>query len=204
MSDKKEAPVTKLILEMGPLILFFIVNLRGDKLMAAFPALAVFEEPIFLATAFFMLAMTISLIASKIILKSLPVMPMISGVLVLVFGGLTLFLQDDLFIKMKPTIVNILFGSALLIGLAYGKSLLKYVFEAGFSLSDKGWAILSLRWGLFFLFLAGLNEVVWRTFSTDIWVAFKVWGTFPITIIFALLQLPLLKTYGLDDDQTAE
>lgn len=200
-NDKQESPVAKMLLEMGPLIIFFAVNLKGEWLMERFQSLAFFEEPIFIATAFFMVAMTISLIASKIILKSLPIMPLISGVLVLVFGGLTLVLQDDLFIKMKPTIVNVMFGGALLIALAYGKPLLKYVFEAGFALTDDGWKLLSLRWGLFFLFLAVLNEVVWRFFSTDFWVAFKVWGVFPITVAFALCQLPVLKSHGLDDDE---
>ncbi len=96
--------------------------------------------------------------------------------MVLVFGGLTLWLQDDLFIKMKPTIVNSLFGMALLGGLAFGKPLLPYVLDSVFQLTQEGWRQLTLRWGLFFFLLAAINEVVWRMFSTDFWVAFKVWG----------------------------
>ena len=113
-------------------------------------------------------------------------MPLVSGVVVFVFGGLTLWLQDDIFIKMKPTIVNTLFGGVLLGGLLFGKSLLGYVFDSAFSLDAEGWRKLTLRWGLFFLFLAVLNEIVWRSFSTDFWVAFKVWGIMPITLLFTL------------------
>ncbi|MGO4842037.1 septation protein A, partial [Rhizobiaceae sp. 2RAB30] len=111
-----------------------------------------------------------------ILTRSLPIMPLVSGIVVFVFGALTLWLQDDVFIKMKPTIVNTLFGGVLLGGLLFGKSLLGYVFDSAFRLDAEGWRKLTLRWGLFFLFLAVVNEIVWRMFSTDAWVAFKVWG----------------------------
>ena len=114
----------------------------------------------------------------------------------MVFGTLTLWLQDEVFIKMKPTIVNGLFAAVLLGGLAFGKPLLGYVFDQAFKLDNEGWRKLTLRWGLFFVFLAVLNEVVWRLFSTDFWVAFKVWGTMPITIAFMLAQFPLLKRHA--------
>ncbi len=117
----------------------------------------------------------------------------------MIFGALTLYLQDDVFIKMKPTIVNALFGVTLLGGLAFGKSLLGYVFDEAFHLDAEGWRKLTFRWGLFFLFLAVLNEVVWRSFSTDFWVAFKVWATIPITILFTVSQMPLVIRHSLDD-----
>jgi intracellular septation protein len=122
-------------------------------------------------------------------------MPFISGLVVLVFGSLSIYLQDETFIKMKPTIINALFGVALLGGLMFGKSLLGYVFNAAFQLDEEGWRKLTVRWGIFFLFLAVLNEVVWRNFSDDFWVAFKVWGTMPITILFTLSQMPLIMKH---------
>jgi intracellular septation protein len=149
-----------------------------------FPALAELGGPIFIATGLFMAATAISLTVSWVLTRTLPIMPLVSGVVVFVFGALTLWLQDDTFIKMKPTIVNTLFGVVLLGGLFFGKSLLGYVFDSPSSSTPKGWRKLTLRWGLFFLFLAVVNEVVWRNFSTDTWVAFKVWGIMPITIVF--------------------
>ena len=127
-------------------------------------------------------------------------MPLVSGIVVLVFGALTLYLHDEIFIKMKPTIVNTLFGAVLLGGLAFGKSLLGYVFDSAFRLDAEGWRKLTLRWGLFFFFLAALNEVVWRNFSTDFWVAFKVWATMPITLLFTIGQLPLIMRHSLDNE----
>jgi intracellular septation protein len=123
-------------------------------------------------------------------------MPLVTGVVVLVFGGLTLYFQDATFIKMKPTIVNILFGGVLLGGLAFGQSLLKYVFGEVYHLKPAGWLALTWRWGVFFLVLAALNEVVWRNFSDDFWVAFKVWGIMPLTVVFSMLQVPLLTKYA--------
>jgi intracellular septation protein len=117
---------------------------------------------------------------------------LITGVVVLVFGGLTLWLQDDTFIKMKPTITNLLFGSVLLGGLLFGQSLLKYVFGDVYKLKPEGWLILTMRWGIFFFALAIINEILWRNFSTDVWVAFKVWGIMPLTVIFSMFQLPVL------------
>jgi intracellular septation protein len=132
--------------------------------------------------------------------RHLAIMPLITGIVVLVMGGLTLWLQDDTFIKVKPTIVNTFFGAVLLIGLAFGRSLLAYVFDAAFALDAEGWRKLTLRWGLFFFVLAALNEIVWRTQSTDFWVAFKVWGIMPITMIFAMAQLPLMQRHMIEPD----
>ncbi len=183
----------KLVLELGPLILFFFVNAKTD---------------IFTATAVFMVAMIISLTLSWIILKKVAVMPLVAGAVVLIFGGLTLYLQDDTFIKMKPTIVNILFGGILLGGLFFGHSLLKHVFGDVYKLKEGGWSILTLRWGIFFIFLAIVNEIVWRGSAvyfadpkeaTDFWVMFKVWGIMPITIVFSMFQMPLLTKYAAEE-----
>ena len=179
--DEVRPQIIKLVLELGPLVVFFIVNGRAD---------------IFVATAWFMGAMAVSLLASWLILRKIAVMPLVTGVVVLVFGGLTLWLQDDTFIKMKPTITNLLFSSVLLGGLLFGQSLLKYVFGDVYKLLPRGWFLLTLRWGLFFLVLAVANEVLWRNFSTDVWVAFKVWGIMPLTIVFSVLQLPTLTKYA--------
>ena len=146
-----------------------------------------------------MVATAIALLVSYALTKTLPIMPLVSGAVVLVFGTLTLYLQNDMFIKMKPTIINTLFGVALLGGLYFGKSLLGYVFGAAFRLDAEGWRKLTLRWGLFFLFLAVLNEVVWRVFSTDFWVAFKVWGTMPITLLFTFSQMSLIMKHTVEE-----
>ncbi|MFN8829329.1 MAG: septation protein A [Labrys sp. (in: a-proteobacteria)] len=199
-------PLLKLVLEMGPLAVFFLANSRPQlfvpALSAIFPA-HLFdgkEGGIFTATAVFMIATLTALAVNYALVRRLPIMPLVSGVVVVVFGGLTLFLHDDLFIKLKPTIVNTLFGSILLGGLYFGRSLLTYVLDAVFDLTPEGWRILTLRWGLFFFFLAILNEVVWRNFSTDFWVSFKVFGVMPITFIFAAAQVPLLTRHDAKAD----
>lgn len=198
-ADKPEInPVFKMALELGPLIVFFFANSRGAWLAEKFPALADLGGPIFIATALFMAATAISLTVSWIFTRTIPIMPLITGVVVFIFGALTLWLQDETFIKMKPTIVNTLFGSVLLIGLAFGKSFLRYAFEAAFKLDDIGWRKLTLRWGIFFFCLAIINEIVWRNFSTDFWVAFKVWGIMPITFVFMMFQMRVLTQHALE------
>lgn len=179
----------KLALELGPLLVFFFVNARLD---------------IFAATAWFMGAMVLSLALSWLLLKKIAVMPLVTGAVVLVFGTLTLLFQDETFIKMKPTITNSLFAIVLLGGLAFGHSLLKYVFGEIYRLKPEGWRKLTLNWGLFFIFLAVANEVVWRLFDTDTWVAFKVWGIMPITVVFSMLQVPLLTRYAVDPKAPVE
>jgi intracellular septation protein len=178
----------KIALELGPLVVFFVMNARAD---------------IFVATAWFMGAMVLSLVLSWLLLRRVAVMPLVTAGVVLVMGGLTLWLQDDTFIKIKPTITNVLFGTVLLGGLLLGHSLLKYVFGDVYKLKPEGWMRLTLRWGLFFFVLALLNEVVWRFFDTDVWVAFKVWGIMPLTIVFSMLQLPLLTRYAPDPEPAA-
>jgi intracellular septation protein len=195
-ADRKPInPILKLALELGPLGVFFFANARGAWLAERFPVLGNLGGPLFIATALFIAATLIALTVSLILTRRLPIMPFVTGIVVLIFGGLTLWLQDETFIKMKPTIVNVLFGGVLLGGLAFRKSLLGYVFDSVFRLTDEGWQKLTLRWGLFFLVLAVLNEIVWRTVSTDMWVNFKVFGIMPITFVFTLFQLPLINRY---------
>ncbi|HTM78870.1 MAG TPA: septation protein A [Devosia sp.] len=196
--DEMRAPLTKLVLELGPLVVFFIANAKGADVLAANGTLNGWfgGQAIILATAVFMAAMAVSLLLSWLLLKKIAVMPLVTGIVVMVFGGLTLWLQDDTFIKIKPTITNLLFAGVLLGGLLFKQSLLKYVFGDVYKLQPRGWFLLTLRWGLFFLALAVLNEILWRNFSTDVWVAFKVWGVMPLTIIFSVLQLPTLTKYA--------
>jgi intracellular septation protein len=202
LSDPKRKeinPLLKFALELGPLLVFFFANARGEWLVEKIPSLGLLGGPIFIATGLFMVATAIALAVSWLLTRTLPILPLVSGIVVLVFGALTLWLQDDVFIKMKPTIVNTLFGAVLLGGLVFGKSLLGYVFDSAFSLDAEGWRKLTFRWGLFFLFLALVNEIVWRSFSTDAWVAFKVWGIMPITLVFTFSQMPLIMRHSLDE-----
>jgi intracellular septation protein len=180
-----QSQLLKLAVEVGPLVVFFIVNARAG---------------IFWGTGVFMVATIASLIASRFMFGRIPVMPLISGACVVVFGGLTLWLQNDHFIKIKPTIVNALFAVALFGGLLAGHSLLKVVFGEVFRLNEDGWRKLTLRWACFFTFLAVLNEVVWRTVSTDTWVSFKVFAIMPLTMIFALSQIGLLRAHEMPAD----
>jgi intracellular septation protein len=131
-------------------------------------------------------------------------MPFVTAIVVVVFGGLTLWLHNETFIKLKPTIIYVLFGGTLIGGLFFGKSFLGYIFDSVFRLTDEGWRKLTIRWGLFFFGLAILNEVVWRSVSTDTWVSFKVFAIVPLTFVFALAQVPLVNRYSLDEDKPAE
>ena len=180
-----QSQLLKLAVEIGPLVVFFIVNARAG---------------IFWGTGVFMVTTIVALIASRFMFGRIPVMPLISGACVVVFGGLTIWLQDDHFIKIKPTIVNALFAVALFGGLLAGHSLLKVVFGEVFRLNEDGWRKLTLRWACFFTFLAVLNEVVWRTVSTDTWVSFKVFAIMPLTMVFALSQIGLLKAHEIPAD----
>jgi intracellular septation protein len=181
--DSGSQQLLKFIVELGPLVVFFLVNARAG---------------IFWGTGCFVVATVISLIASRILFKHVAVMPLVSGAVVLIFGGLTLYLQDDLFIKLKPTIVNSIFASVLFGGLLFGKSLLKYLFGDVFALTEEGWKKLTFRWACFFVFLAILNEFAWRLLSTDQWVSFKVFAIMPITMVFAISQVGLLQRHQLD------
>ncbi|WP_417519950.1 septation protein A [Minwuia sp.] len=187
---REMSPGLKFATEIGPLILFFAANSQAHRIFGNDVA-----QNIFYATGVFMVAIVLSLIVSISIERRPPVMPLISGVLVLIMGGLTLYLQDELFIKLKPTIVNILFAVGLMTALAFGQLVLKYIFGGAFKLSEKGWRILTWRWSGFFIYLAVVNEIVWRTQTTDFWVAFKVWGIMPMTIAFALWQMRVVNQH---------
>src|SRR3954469_1794615 len=191
----------KLALEMGPLILFFFANARPALFTPLIgpmlpDTMGGDKAGIFVATAVFMIAILVSLAVSYALTRHLPVMAMVTAVIVVVFGGLTLVLHDDTFIKMKPTIIYLLFAGLLLGGLFFNKPLLAIVFDSVFDLNEEGWRKLTLRWAIFFLALAVLNEIVWRTQTTDFWVSFKVFGVLPLTFIFAALQFPLLQKYA--------
>lgn len=173
-------PFLRLGVELGPLLVFFFVNSRWG---------------IFAGTAVFMAAILVSFGVSLWRERRVPAMPLVTAVVVGVFGGLTLALHDDLFIKLKPTIVNVLFAGILSFGLATGRNFLQIVLGTVLSLDARGWRLLTIRWVVFFVVLAILNEIVWRNFSTDIWVSFKVFGLMPLTLAFSLAQVPLLSRH---------
>ena len=182
MAEKKQLnPVLKLVLDIGPLVLFFATNAKFG---------------IYAATGTFMAAILIALAVSYAMTRHLAVMPLVTAVIVFVFGGLTLILHDDQFIKLKPTIIYVLFGGTLVGGLVFGKPLLGMVFDSVFQLQEEGWRKLTWRWAFFFFALAILNEIVWRTQTTDFWVSFKLFGVVPLTFLFAALQVPLLTKYS--------
>ena len=185
-SSPKMGQGTKLLIEMGPLVAFFIANWKAG---------------IFWGTGIFMAATIVALTASWVLTRKVAMVPLVSAIFVAIFGILTLWLHSDLFIKVKVTLINALFGVVLLGGVAMGRSYLKLVMGEAVKLTDQAWRTLSLRWGLFFLFLAGLNEVVWRTMSTDAWVNFKVFGLLPITLVFALANAPFMSKHMIEDEK---
>ena len=202
MNEKPQLnPLLKLALDFGPLLLFFFANSKPalfEPWIAPLisDAVATGERAgIFVATAVFMVAIVAALAISYALTRRLPMMAMVSAVIVVVFGGATLFFQNETFIKLKPTIIYLLFAGTLFGGLIFRKPLLAMVFDQMFHLTEEGWRKLTIRWALFFLALAILNEIVWRTQSTDTWVTFKVFGVMPLTFIFAAFQYPLLMKH---------
>jgi intracellular septation protein len=183
MDKTQPHPLFKLVTELGPLIVFFAVNAKFH---------------LFAATGAFMVAIVAAMIASYVVTKHIPVMALVTGAVVLVFGTLTLVLHDETFIKMKPTIVYSLFAAVLGGGLLFGRSFIAIMFDQMFNLTATGWRILTMRWALFFLGMAVLNEIIWRTQSTDFWVGFKAFGAIPLTMIFAISQMPVIKRYHLE------
>ncbi|MGJ0393567.1 MAG: septation protein A [Methylocystis sp.] len=183
---KKLDPGLKIALELGPLIVFFIVNSKFG---------------IFYATGVLMAGVLLTLAVSWSITKHLPAMPVVTAILVLVFGGLTVFLQNETFIKLKVTILYSMFGATLIGALYFGKLLLPIVFDMAIHIDDEGWRKLTWRWGSFFFFLAGLNEVLRRVLSTDDWVNFKVFGILPLTILFAVAQAPLILKHQIPEEE---
>ncbi|WP_273719673.1 MULTISPECIES: septation protein A [unclassified Bartonella] len=190
------SPTLKFLLEMGPLIVFFLANYKGEWLINNIGLFKNFHKPIFPATAIFMVAIIIALSLSWILARKIPIMPLISGIFVLVFGFLTLWLHNDTFIKMKPTIINSLFAVILFGGMFFKKPLLRYALDSTLKLDDLGWQKLTYRWAFFFIFLALLNEIIWRNFSDNFWTSFKVFGVMPLTVIFMLTQMPLILKHS--------
>ena len=175
------ALLPKLAIELGPLLVFFGINAAAG---------------IYAGTAAFMIATLVSLAVARFRYNKLPVMPLVSGAIVLVFGGLTLYLRDDTFIKLKPTIVYSMFAVLLAAGFLMRKPMLELLLGPVFNLTEEGWRKLTLRWALFFIAMAVLNELVWRNVSTDAWVSFKAFGFLPLTFLFALAQVPLMQRHG--------
>ena len=176
--------IFKLLIDIGPLAVFFVFYTRSDLKTAILP---------------FMIATIIAVLFSYIIEKKIPILPTVGGVIILIFGGLTIYFDNETFFKMKPTIINLLFAGILYGGVILNKSLLRYLLGAALKLQDEGWDILTKRWIGFFIALAILNEIIWRTQTTDIWVNFKVFGILPITFIFTLTQFSTIKKYQIED-----
>lgn len=187
--DSEQSVAAKLLIELGPLLIFFGMN-------AAYG--------IFAGTGAFMVATVVSLGLAWWLYHKVAVMPLVSALIVLAFGGLTIYLQDETFIKLKPTIVYTMFAVLLIGGLAMQKPVLALLFGPVFNLTDEGWRKLTLRWAVFFVLMAILNEFVWRNFSTDTWVSFKAFGFLPITFLFAMAQVPLMQRYGLPEDKASD
>ena len=182
-------PIVKFALELGPLALFFIVYGRLG---------------IFAATGILMASVLVTLAVSYAMLRRIPIMPLITAVIVLIFGSLTIIFHDETLIKIKPTALYILFGAALFMGLWLNKPLLKILFDGALHVTDEGWRKLTWRWAFFFLVLAVLNEIVWRTQTTDLWVKFKTFGFLPLTLLFALAQAPLMMKYETKDEGSSD
>ena len=185
-SSPKMGQGTKLLIEMGPLVCFFIANWKAG---------------IYWGTGIFMVATAIALTASWILTRKIAMVPLVSAIFVALFGALTLWLHDDLFIKVKVTLINALFGAVLLGGVAMGRSYIKLIMGVAVKLPDHAWRTLSLRWGLFFFAMAVLNEIVWRNFSTDQWVNFKVFGLLPLTLIFAIANAPFMSKHMIEEEK---
>jgi intracellular septation protein len=177
---------TKLLIELGPLVAFFIANWKAG---------------IFWGTGVFMAATAAALTASWVLTRKIAMVPLVSAVFVALFGALTLWLHSELFIKVKVTLINALFGAVLLGGVAMGRSYIKLIMGEAVKLTEEAWRTLSVRWGVFFFAMAGLNEVIWRNFSTDAWVNFKVFGLLPITLVFAFANAPYMSRHMIEDDK---
>jgi intracellular septation protein len=176
--------IYKLLIDIGPLAVFFIFYTRSGLQASILPL---------------MIATVIAVLFSYILEKKIPIMPTVGAGIVLIFGGLTIYFDNEVFIKMKPTIINLIFAIILYGGMLVKKPLLKILLGAALRLEEEGWKILTYRWIGFFIALAVLNEIVWRTQTTDIWVNFKVFGILPITFIFTMTQFPLIKKHQIDD-----
>tara|TARA_B100001094_G_scaffold132190_1_gene128029 strand:- start:1447 stop:1983 length:537 start_codon:yes stop_codon:yes gene_type:complete len=177
----------KQLFEFFPLIVFFVVYYKSDK-------------DLYLSITAVIIATLISLVALYIKERKISTMMLVSTVILVVFGGLSIFLKNDIFFKMKPTIINTLFAIILIGSTFFNKPVLKMLLNSSMKLTDQGWSLMNKLWSGFFIFLALLNEIVWRTQTTDVWVNFKVFGIMGITIVFTIIQIPLLKKHFIDLD----
>lgn len=202
-AGKDENAGMKMLLELGPVALFALSYYFGQSIIDGIGITGLLAKPIFLATLVLMIATPIAIIISWLLYRTMPAMPIVSLVVISIFGGLTLYLQDDLFIKLKPTIINTLFGTVLITGWLFGKSWLKIVMGPAFEMDDEGWRKLTVRWGLFFLFLAVVNEIVWRNTSESFWVGFKLWGMTGLSMAFIISQMPMISRHTPDDSQAS-
>ena len=191
-------PMAKLGLDLGPLVLFFITNAYAEKWFGLTEI-----QRVVAATAVFVVATLIALAIGYVLTRKFSTMSILSAIIVIVFGGLTIVLQDKVFIQLKLTIVNAAFGFMLLGGLYFGKPLLAMVLDSALKLTEEGWRKLSFRWALFFLFVAVLNEIVWRTQTWDTWASFKAFGVMPLMFVFAIAQTPLMVRYELKEEAQA-
>ena len=190
----KESPTLKTYLDLAPVVVFFVSYFVVGKIYPA-PHGQPSQPAIMWATGIFMAATLFSLIASYLIERKIHLVPLITAAAVLVFGGLTIALHDPRFIKIKPTIIYVIFATILLAGWALRKPFIKHIFRGQLHLSDEGWRALTLRFGLFFVLAAVLNEVVWRNFSFDFWITYKVWGMTALTFIFTAWQMMFVSRY---------
>ncbi|MGN5373894.1 septation protein A [Sphingomonas hankookensis] len=205
MTDTAKPPVSPLFrmaLDYGPLVVFFVANLLASKI--GLPDMVDSLAQVIIASTAFMIASVAAIIVSK--WKTGHVSPMLwlSAGLVVVFGALTLYFRDDMFIKMKPTIVYAMFSAILTFGVVTGRPLLQQLLETAYpGLSAAGWRKLTINWAIFFAFMAVLNEVVWRHSTWDFWVGFKLWGAVPLTLLFAAANIPMLLRNGLQMERDA-
>jgi len=207
-TERPVSPLLKFLLEIGPLAVFFLTFSYGERLLANPGVAEIFgtligpaalqgeSAPVLLATTTFMVAIAVTLSVSWWMTRALPRMAVVTAFVVAIFGGLTLWLQDDTFIKMKPTIVNVIFALILWVGLLQGRSYLRYLMGESMPLTDRGWLLFTRNWALFFLFCAIANELVWRTQTTEFWVSFKTFFYLPITILFVAAHIPFLQRHS--------
>lgn len=209
--QRELTPKQKLAVELGPLLIFFLSYVVAKKIVGAGLDTSDVEvmkqvelEGVMWGTGIFIPVMLVALVASYRVERRIQPMTLVTAVLVVILGGLTIYLQDATFIQRKPTLVSGLMGSLLLGGLLFGRSLIQPLMGSNFDLTDEGWRKLTFRWGIFFLIVAATNEVAWRNLSMDAWVNFKVFGILGMSFLFVLFQAPLLQRYALDPTEEGQ
>ncbi len=197
MTPKPLSSGLRLGIDFGPLIVFFLANMMARRFMPWLPA----GKEVFVATGAFMVATLLAMIGSRVLGGAVSKMLLFSGIMVLAFGGMTLWLQDETFIKVKPTIYYLMVAGILLFGLVARRPTLKLVMGPAFpGLTERGWTLLSRNWALFFVVMAAGNELAWRSLSTDVWIGYKLWGVFPLTLLFGALNVPMMLHHGLNEE----